>query len=95
MRTFAIVALAVSVLFNLVFVIKFGHPGKHPDKSVARFLASSAWQQLALDSSLLGSIFALDLSPWVALGALVFGDVTAGWRLYLTLQAKGHDHGEV
>ena len=88
MNTIAGVIVGLSVLLNLAFVVRFGRPGRHPDKSMARYLASTGWQQLTLDTVLLVSLFGLHVSPWIALCVLAFGDVVAGWRLWLLERAR-------
>lgn len=86
--TVAWVVVGLSVVFNLVFIVRFGWPERHPDRGMATFLASTAWQQLALDVVALVLLVGFHLSPWVVLAVLAFGDVVAGWRLWFLLQAR-------
>jgi hypothetical protein len=50
---------------------------------MARYVVATAWQQLALDTTLLALVLAINLPPVLALGALAFGTVVAWWRLWL------------
>lgn len=84
-------ALAVSMLFGVLFVVILGPPWRNESPSVAWLQVSVAALTVAIDLIFFLALFRVHVPLWIVAGLLLGQDGVFIWRVRLLLNARKVD----